>query len=312
MKIYRNIDELIGNTPMLELLHYSLSEGLPRAILAKLEYFNPTGSVKDRAALSMICDAEERGLLKKGAVIIEPTSGNTGVGLAAVAAERGYRVVLTMPDTMSAERIALLAAYGAELVLTDGALGMRGAIEKASELAASIEGAFIPSQFDNPANALAHYKSTGPEIFRDTGGEIDIFVAGVGSGGTLSGTARYLKECKPSVKIVAVEPSGSAVLSGGNAGPHGLMGIGAGFVPANYDASLVDEIVTVSDEEAYSAARALARTEGILVGITSGAALFAATSLARTDKYKFKSMVTLLPDTGERYLSTPLFSRHPQ
>lgn len=307
MKIYGSIDEMIGATPLLRLERYAAGRGFCAAVLAKLEYFNPTGSAKDRAALYMINDAEASGLLKKGAVIIEPTSGNTGVGLAAVAASRGYRVILTMPDTMSAERRALLSSYGAELVLTDGALGMRGAIDKANELAEKTEGAFIPGQFSNPANPRSHYETTGPEIWRDTEGKVDIFVAGVGTGGTISGTARYLKEQKAALAAVAVEPTGSAVLSGGKAGPHGLMGIGAGFVPEALDLSLIDEVIAVTDEQAYEAARALASSEGILTGITSGAALYAAAELAKRPENDGKTIVALLPDTGERYLSTPLY-----
>ncbi len=309
MKIYNSIDEMIGSTPLLRLERYAAGRGFRATILAKLEYFNPTGSAKDRAALYMINDAEARGLLKAGSVIIEPTSGNTGVGLAAVAASRGYRVILTMPDTMSAERRALLSSYGAELVLTDGALGMRGAIDKANELAEKTEGAFIPGQFSNPANPRAHYETTGPEIWRDTEGAVDIFVAGVGTGGTLTGTARYLKEQNPALTAVAVEPARSAVLSGHKAGPHGLMGIGAGFIPEALDRSVIDEVIAVTDEQAYEAARALASSEGILTGITSGAALYAAGELAKRPENDGKTIVALLPDTGERYLSTPLYSK---
>ncbi len=307
MKIYRSLTELIGKTPLMELVNYNSSESLGARVLAKLEYFNPAGSVKDRVGAKMIEDAEKSGKLKPGATIIEPTSGNTGIGLAAVGAAKGYKVVLTMPDTMSVERISLLRAYGAELVLTDGALGMTGAIEKANELAASIPGSFIAGQFVNPANPAAHYETTGPEIWDDTDGKVDIFVAGVGTGGTLSGTGRYLKEKNPDVKIVAVEPASSPLLSKGTAGAHGLMGIGANFVPDTLDTSVYDEIICVTEEEAYAAGRKLVGTEGLLVGITSGAALHAATLLAKRPENKGKVIVALLPDTGDRYLSTPMY-----
>ncbi len=306
--IYRNISELIGNTPMVSLLNFSKETGAKASILAKLEYLNPAGSVKDRVALAMLDDAEQRGLLKPGSTIIEPTSGNTGIGLASIAAARGYRIILTMPETMSAERRTLLKAYGAEIVLTDGALGMRGAIKKAKELSESIENSFIPGQFDNPANPAAHVATTGPEIFNDTDGEVDIFVAGVGSGGTITGVGEYLKNRKPSVKIVAVEPETSPLLSGGEASPHGLQGIGANFIPSILNTKIYDEVFPVSDEAAYSSARTLARTEGILVGISSGAALYAATEISKRPENAGKTVVVLLPDTGDRYLSTPLFS----
>lgn len=306
-KIYTSADQLIGHTPLLELTHIEAAEGLQAKILAKLEYFNPAGSVKDRIAKAMIDDAEAKGVLKPGSVIIEPTSGNTGIGLAAMAVARGYRVILTMPASMSAERRAMLKAYGAELVLVETG-GMAGAVAKAEELAASIPGSFIPSQFDNPANPAAHYKTTGPEIWRDAEGHVDIFVAGVGTGGTISGVGRYLKEQNPSIRIVAVEPASSPLLSQGHAGPHGLQGIGANFVPGNYDSSVVDEIVTVTDEDAYRTGRLLARTEGVMAGITSGAALWAADELARRPENKGKTIVALLPDDGNRYLSTPLWS----
>ena len=307
MKIYRSVTELIGETPLLELQNYKAAHALSATVLAKLEYFNPAGSAKDRVALLMIEEAEQRGVLKPGAVIIEPTSGNTGVGLAAVAAARGYRVMLTMPDTMSVERRNLLKAYGAEVVLTDGAKGMAGAIQKANELAAEISGSFIAGQFENPANPAAHYAATGPEIWRDTDGRVDIFVAGVGTGGTISGVGKYLKEQNPNVRVVGVEPAGSAVLSGGKAGPHGLMGIGAGFVPNTLNTEIYDEIIPVTEDEAYATGRELARSEGVLVGITSGAAVYAAGELAKRPENHGKVIVALLPDTGERYLSTPLF-----
>lgn len=306
-RIYGSMAELIGNTPLLELKNFAEKEKLPARLLAKLEYLNPAGSVKDRIALAMIEGAEQRGLLKKGSVIIEPTSGNTGIGLAAVAAVRGYRVILTMPETMSSERRSLLKAYGAELVLTDGAKGMSGSIEKAEELAREIPGAFIPGQFENPENPAAHFASTGPEIWKDTGGRVDVFVAGVGTGGTLTGVGRYLKQQNPQVRIVAVEPSDSAVLSGGKAGPHPLQGLGAGFVPKTLDPAVYDEIVPVSGEDAYRTGRSLARTEGILAGISSGAALFAAAELSKRPENAGKTIVALLPDTGDRYLSTPMF-----
>lgn len=306
MNIARDVTDLIGRTPLLELSRYGRS--LPATLLAKLECMNPAGSAKDRAALSMIRDAEVRGLLRPGGTIIEPTSGNTGIGLASVAASRGYRVILTMPDSMSRERRALLKAYGAKLVLTDGALGMSGAIAKAQELHAAIPGSLLAGQFENPANPLAHFRTTGPEIWQDAGGHVDLFVAGVGTGGTLTGVGRYLKQQNPAVRIVAVEPAGSPVLSGGKPGPHGLMGIGAGFIPQALDTSVYDEILTVTDEDAYAAGRALARTEGVLVGITSGAALHAASLLARRPENRGKVIAVLLPDSGERYLSTPMFA----
>jgi cysteine synthase A len=305
--IYTSIDQLIGKTPLLELKNVEKAESLKARLLAKLEYLNPAGSTKDRAALEMINDAEEKGLLKKGSVIIEPTSGNTGIGLASVAASRGYKVIIVMPDTMSAERRILMKAYGAELVLTDGAKGMKGAIEKAEELAADIENSFIPGQFVNPANAAAHFKTTGPEIWEDTEGNIDIFVAGVGTGGTITGVGRYLKSKSVKCRIVAVEPEKSPVLSKGYSGTHGLQGIGAGFVPAVLDTGVYDEIMTESEEEAYEAARMLGRCEGVLVGISSGAALSAAIKHAKREENINKTIVVLLPDTGDRYLSTPLF-----
>lgn len=307
MRIYNSVTELIGNTPLLRLTNFEHSCGGNAAVFAKLEYFNPAGSVKDRVAVSMINDAEKRGLIRKGSVIIEPTSGNTGIGLAAVAAARGYSVILTMPDTMSVERRSLLGAYGAEIVLTEGKKGMSGAIEKARELAAEIPDSFIPEQFSNPANPRAHIETTGPEIWRDTDGKVDIFVAGAGTGGTVSGTGRFLKSKNPDIKIVAVEPATSPVLSGGDAGAHGLQGIGAGFVPENFDRTVVDEIFTVTDEQAYSTTRFLAEHEGVLTGITSGAAVFAAGELSKRAENAGKNIVVLLPDTGERYLSTPAF-----
>jgi len=308
MKIYKNLPELIGKTPLMELSNYEENHGLQASIAAKLEYFNPAGSAKDRIGKAMIEDAEARGLLSKGSVIVEPTSGNTGIGLAAVAASRGYRVILTMPETMSVERRNLLKAYGAEIVLTDGAKGMNGAIARAEELAAEIPGAVIPGQFVNPANPAAHRASTGPEIWEDTDGTVDIFVAGVGTGGTLSGVGSYLKEKNPQVKIVAVEPAASPVLSGGQAGPHGIQGIGAGFVPDTLDTNIYDEIILVENDAAYETGREIARTEGLLVGISAGAAVWAAAELARRPENKGKLIVALLPDTGERYLSTPMFA----
>ena len=308
MKTYERITALIGNTPLLKLSNYIKAHSLRADIYAKLEYFNPAGSVKDRIARAMIDDAEKKGLLKPGSVIIEPTSGNTGIGLAAVAASRGYKVILTMPETMSIERRNLLKAYGAELVLTDGAKGMKGAIEKADELAKSTKDSFIPGQFVNPANPAAHIATTGPEIWNDTDGKIDIFVAGVGTGGTLSGVGKYLKEKNPNVKIVAVEPAGSPVLSKGTPGPHKIQGIGAGFVPDTLDTAIYDEIITVENEQAFAAGRELARNEGVLVGISSGAAVYAASVLASREENKGKLIVALLPDTGERYLSTPMFA----
>ncbi len=302
-KIYASIDGLIGHTPLLALHRFAPGGG----ILAKLEYLNPAGSVKDRAALWMINDAESRGLLNKNSLIIEPTSGNTGIGLAAVAASRGYQCVIVMPDSMSAERIRLMEAYGAQVVLTPGAQGMTGAIAKAQELAREHPGSFIPGQFENPANAQAHYETTGPEIWADTQGTVDIFVAGIGTGGTITGIGRYLKEQNPNVQIVGVEPADSAVLSGGQAGKHGLQGIGAGFIPQVLDVTVPDRILTATTEEAYDAARRLARTEGILVGISSGAALAAAQRLSQEPQNQGKTIVALLPDTGDRYLSTDLF-----
>ena len=307
MAIYHSVSQLVGNTPLLSVDNYVRQRQLPAAILAKLERFNPAGSAKDRIALEMLDQAEATGALQPGGTVIEPTSGNTGIGLAAMAVARGYRVILTMPASMSAERRAMLKAYGAELVLVETG-GMAGAVTKAEELAASIPGSFIPSQFDNPANPAAHYKTTGPEIWRDAEGHVDIFVAGVGTGGTISGVGRYLKEQNPSIRIVAVEPASSPLLSQGHAGPHGLQGIGANFVPGNYDSSVVDEIVTVTDEDAYRTGRLLARTEGVMAGITSGAALWAADELARRPENKGKTIVALLPDDGNRYLSTPLWS----
>ncbi|MCI8595584.1 MAG: cysteine synthase A [Clostridia bacterium] len=308
MPIYRSIAETIGNTPTVELTRYAEKFELNARIAAKLEYFNPAGSAKDRVAYAMISDAEKSGVLKLGATIIEPTSGNTGIGLACIGAAKGYRVILTMPDTMSAERINLIKAYGAEIVLTDGKKGMSGAIEKARELAAEIEGSFIPDQFSNPANPDIHYKTTGPEIWRDTLGKVDAFVAGVGTGGTISGVGKFLKGMNPAIKIVAVEPLKSAVLSGGMAGTHGIQGIGAGFVPANLDCGIYDEVFAVADEDAFECARELGKTEGFLTGISSGAALAAATAVARRPESKGKLIVVLLPDTGDRYLSTSLFS----
>lgn len=302
--------ELIGNTPLLKLNNYSKVAGVEHAtILAKLEYLNPAGSVKDRAALSMIQKAEENGILKPGATIIEPTSGNTGIGLAAVAAARGYKAILTLPETMSVERRTMLAAYGADLVLTDGAKGMKGAIEKAEELKNSIPGAVILGQFVNPANATAHFNATGPEIWEQTDGKVDIFVAGVGTGGTITGVGEYLKAKNPDIKVVAMEPADSPVLSGGQAGPHKLQGIGAGFVPEILNTEIYDEIITVENEDAFTEGRAFAQSEGILVGISSGAALKAATILAKRPENAGKNIVVLLPDSGDRYLSTPLFSK---
>lgn len=306
-KIYTTMTELIGRTPLLEVKKIEENLGLQARILVKLEYFNPAGSVKDRAALAMILDAEERGILKEGAVIIEPTSGNTGIGLAAIAAARGYRAVFTMPETMSVERRKLLQGYGAEIVLTEGKKGMKGAIEKAAELEREIEGAVVLGQFVNSANADAHYRMTGPEIWEDTEGNVDAFVAGVGTGGTITGTGKYLKEKSQTIEVVAVEPSTSAVLSGEQAGVHGIQGIGAGFVPEILDTEIYDRIVAVETKEAYEAAKLLAKEEGILVGISSGAALCVAIRIAKEEAYEGKTIVVLLPDTGERYLSTPLF-----
>ena len=308
MRVYRKITDLIGGTPLLELTNYEKANELNAKIYAKLEYFNPAGSVKDRIAKAMLDDAEEKGLLKPGAVIIEPTSGNTGIGLASVAASRGYKVILTMPETMSVERRNLLKAYGAELVLTEGAKGMPGAIAKAKELAEQTPNSYIPSQFTNPANPAVHLKTTGPEIWADTDGKVDIFVAGVGTGGTLSGVGAYLKSQNPNVKVVAVEPATSPVLSGGKAGPHKIQGIGAGFVPDTLNTDIYDEILPVQNEDAFATGRALARSEGVVVGISSGAAVFAAAQLAKRPENAGKVIVALLPDTGERYLSTPMFA----
>lgn len=308
MKIYEKITDLIGNTPLVELKNFEKENNIEATLLAKLEYFNPAGSVKDRIAKAMIDDAEEKGLLKPGSVIIEPTSGNTGIGLASVAAARGYKIILTMPETMSVERRNLLKAYGAELVLTEGAKGMTGAIAKAKELAEQTPGSFIPGQFTNPANPEAHRRTTGPEIWNDTDGKVDFFVAGVGTGGTVTGIGEYLKSRNPNVKVVAVEPAGSPVLSKGVAGPHKIQGIGAGFVPDTLNTSIYDEIITVENEDAFATGKAIARKEGILVGISSGAAVFAAAQLAKRPENKGKIIVVLLPDTGDRYLSTPMFA----
>ena len=308
-KIYKSADQLIGNTPLVELTKIEKELGLEAKILAKLEYFNPAGSVKDRIARAMIDDAEKSGKLKPGSVIIEPTSGNTGIGLASVAAARGYRIIIVMPETMSVERRQLMAAYGAELVLTEGAKGMKGAIAKAQELADETENSFIPGQFVNEANPNAHFETTGPEIYEDTDGEVDIFVAGVGTGGTVTGTGQYLKSKKPEVKVVAVEPETSPVLSQGKAGSHKIQGIGAGFVPDVLDTSVYDEIIPVADNDAFETGRLIGRKEGVLVGISSGAAVYAAIQLAKRPENKGKNIVVLLPDTGDRYLSTPLFSR---
>ena len=307
-KIYISADQLIGKTPLLELTHIEKEYGLKAKVLAKLEYFNPAGSVKDRIAKAMIDDAEEKGLLKKGSVIIEPTSGNTGIGLASVAAARGYRIIIVMPETMSVERRQIMKAYGAELVLTEGAKGMKGAIEKADELAKEIPDSFIPGQFVNPANPKAHFEHTGPEIYEDTDGKVDIFVAGVGTGGTITGVGEYLKSRKPDVKIVAVEPATSAVLSTGVAGAHKIQGIGAGFVPDVLDTKVYDEIIPVSNEDAFATGKLIGKKEGVLVGISSGAALSAAIELAKRPENEGKNIVVLFPDTGDRYLSTPLFA----
>ena len=307
MNIYKNVGELIGRTPLMELCRYAETEKLDATVLAKLELFNPAGSVKDRVAANMIKDAEEKGLLQPGGMIIEPTSGNTGIGLAAVAASKGYRAVFTMPDTMSIERRMLLSAYGAEIVLTPGAEGMTGAIKRAEELKNENPGSIIPGQFVNPANPEAHYNTTGPEIWEDSDGNVDVFVAGVGTGGTLSGCAKYLKEKNPHVKIIAVEPAASPLLSKGKAGAHPLQGIGANFIPDTLDRDLIDEIITVTGDEAYAAGKAMARLEGILVGITSGAAIHAASLIAKREEYRGKTIVALLPDSGERYLSTDMF-----
>ena len=307
-KIYTSSDQLIGKTPILELTHLEKKYDLKAKILAKLEYFNPAGSVKDRIAKAMIDDAEQSGKLKRGSVIIEPTSGNTGIGLAAVAAARGYHIIIVMPETMSVERRQLMKAYGAELVLTEGAKGMKGAIAKAEELAKEIPNSFIPGQFVNPANPKAHIETTGPEIYEDTDGNVDIFVAGVGTGGTITGVGKYLKSKKPDIKVVAVEPESSAVLSTGVAGAHKIQGIGAGFVPDILDTKIYDEIITVSGEDAFETGRLIGKNEGVLVGISSGAAVYAALQLAKRSENEGKTIVVLLPDTGDRYLSTPLFS----
>ncbi|MBQ9851629.1 MAG: cysteine synthase A [Ruminiclostridium sp.] len=306
--IYTSVEQLIGHTPLLELTHIETSQQLGAKVLAKLEFLNPAGSAKDRVARAMIDDAEARGILKEGSVIIEPTSGNTGIGLAVMAAARGYRAIIVMPDTMSMERRLLMTAYGAELVLTPGAQGMTGAIAKAEELAREIPNSFIPDQFANPANAEAHRLTTGPEIWADTDGEVDIFVAGVGTGGTITGTGEYLKAQNPNVKVVAVEPAASPLLSQGKAGPHGLQGIGANFVPAVLNTSVYDEIIPVTEQDAYETGRLIGRTEGVLVGISSGAALWAAIQVAKRPENQGKTIVVLLPDTGDRYLSTPMFS----
>ena len=306
-KIYTSADQLIGKTPLLELTHIEAEQQLGAKLLVKLEYLNPAGSVKDRIGKAMIDDAEAKGILKPGSVIIEPTSGNTGIGLASVAAARGYRIIIVMPETMSVERRQIMQAYGAELVLTDGTKGMKGAIEKADELAREIPNSFVPGQFVNPANPKAHYETTGPEIWEDTDGKVDIFVAGVGTGGTLTGTGRYLKERNPRIKVVAVEPASSPVLSKGVAGPHKIQGIGAGFVPQVLDTKIYDEIIAVDNDDAFSAGKLVGRKEGILVGISAGAAVWAAIELAKRPENVGKNIVVLLPDTGDRYLSTPLF-----
>lgn len=307
MALYTSMTQIVGNTPLLELKNYKKKHNLKANLFAKLEYFNPAGSVKDRVAKAIIEDAEEKGLLKEGATIIEPTSGNTGIGLAAIAAAKGYKMIVTMPDTMSVERRNLIKAYGAELVLTEGAKGMKGAIAKAEELNKEIEGSIIAGQFVNPANPKAHFETTGPEIWADLDGKVDVFVAGVGTGGTLSGVGNFLKSKNPNVKVVAVEPASSPVLTKGVAGPHKIQGIGAGFVPDNLDTSVYNEVFAVENEEAFAFGKDFALTEGVLVGISSGAALKAATTLAQKDEYKDKNIVVLLPDTGDRYLSTPLF-----
>lgn len=307
MKVYNSVTEMIGKTPLLKVNNYIKENALEADVLIKLEYFNPAGSVKDRAAYNMIVDAEQRGVLKPGATIIEPTSGNTGIGLASVAASRGYKTILTMPETMSVERRSLLKAYGAEIALTEGKLGMKGAIDKAQEIADATPNSFIPSQFTNPANPEVHFKTTGPEIWEDTNGTVDFFVAGVGSGGTLTGVGKYLKSKNPNVKVVAVEPTDSPLLSKGQAGAHKIQGIGANFVPEALDTKVYDEIITVSTEQAYKASQTLAKKEGVFVGVSSGAALYAATVLAKRPENKGKTIVALLPDTGDRYLSTPDF-----
>ena len=306
--IYQGTLGLIGNTPLVEVANIEKDLGLEAKILVKLEYFNPAGSVKDRIAKAMIEDAEERGVLKEGSVIIEPTSGNTGIGLASIAAAKGYRIVLTMPETMSVERRNILKAYGAEIVLTEGAKGMKGAIAKAEELAKEIPNSFIPGQFDNPANPAIHKRTTGPEIWNDTDGEVDVFIAGVGTGGTLSGTGAYLKSQKDSVEIIGLEPAGSPVLTEGKAGPHKIQGIGAGFIPKTLDTSIYDRVLTVENEDAFAASKLIAKKEGVLVGISSGAALHVAIELAKKPEYKGKTIVALLPDSGDRYYSTPLFT----
>lgn len=308
MNIYKNVTELIGNTPLVELSNYEKKHELNATVLAKLEYFNPAGSIKDRIARAMIEDAEEKGILKPGATIIESTSGNTGIGLASIAAAKGYKLILTMPETMSVERRNLLKAYGAQLVLTEGSKGMKGAVEKADQLASEIEGSFIPGQFVNPANPKAHFNTTGPEIWRDTDGKVDIFVAGIGTGGTISGIGGFLKSKNPDIKIVGLEPAGSPFLTKGIAGPHKLQGIGAGFKPDTLDQSVIDEILTIENEDAFAAGKEIARTEGFLVGITSGAALHAAALLAKRPENAGKTIVALFPDTGDRYLSTPMFA----
>ncbi len=308
MRVYKNVSDLVGKTPLVEFVNYKEEFNLSATILGKMEYFNPAGSVKDRVAKAMIEDAEEKGLINKNTVIIEPTSGNTGIGLAAIAASRGYKIILTMPETMSVERRNLLKAYGAELVLTDGTKGMKGAIEKANQLADEIENSFVPSQFSNFSNVKMHKSTTGPEIWEDTDGTIDIFVAGIGTGGTITGVGEYLKSKNPNIKIVGVEPKDSPVLSGGNPGPHKIQGIGAGFIPDILNTAIYDEIIQVENESAFENGRILAQKEGILVGISSGAALYAAKELAKREENKGKTIVVMLPDTGERYLSTPMFA----